>query len=299
MAEKELSIIIVSYNTRKITEDCLESIWRSLQGIKLDYEIIVVDNNSKDGSREMLSQMVKIPTNNLKVINSEKNLGFGKANNQAVIQAQGKYLLFLNTDVVVLGQSISKLLNFYQQSEKKINFLGGKLLNNDLTPQASAAWFYSLPVTFAALFLRGDYYNLTRFSPNILKKVDWVSGACILTTKKIYQQVNGFDENLFMYMEEVDLLYRAHKKGFSTYFYPQAQFIHLGAASSDRSHSVVQVFEGLLFFYRKNYSKLSLTLLKFLLKLKALSAILIGRIIKNNYLITTYEKADRIISMVR
>ena len=297
MAEKELSIIIVSYNTKKITQDCLESIWRSLQGTKLNYEIILVDNASKDKSQELLEKLSQQPQNNLKVIFNKNNVGFGPANNQAVAQAQGKYLLFLNTDIVVLGQSINKLLEYYQKNETKINFLGGKLFNNDLTPQPSAAWFFSLPVTFAVLFLRGDYYNLTRFSPNTTKKVDWVSGACFLTTKKIYQSVGGFDDQLFMYMEEVDLLYRANKKGFSTYFYPLAQFIHLGAASSSRSNSVVQVFQGLLYFYKKNYSKLSLTVLRFLLKLKALTAILVGKLIKNHYLLETYEKAYQIITM--
>lgn len=298
MAGKELSIIIVSYNTKKIAQDCLESIWRSLQGTKLQYEIIVVDNASNDGSLELFKQLSVNPNHHLKLIVNDKNIGFGKANNQAVKQASGKYLLFLNTDTVVLGQAISQLLTYYQRHEQEIGFLGGRLLNQNLTLQPSAAWFFTLPVVFTALFLKGDYCGLTRFSPSEPKKVDWVSGACILTTKHKFQQIHGFDEKIFMYMEEVDLLYRANKKGLTTYFYPGAQFIHLGSASSNKTYPIIQVFQGLIFFYQRHYSKFALLLLRFLLKLKALTAILAGRIVKNHYLTETYEKAYQITTMV-
>ncbi|MDH7476660.1 MAG: glycosyltransferase family 2 protein [Microgenomates group bacterium] len=297
MSKPFLSIIIVSYNTKKLTLACLASIYRSLKNSSLNYEIIVVDNNSQDGTINELKKFKKNQSN-LKLIINEDNLGFAKANNLAVKEALGEYLLFLNSDIIVLNRAIEKLFNFYKQNYPSFNFLGGKLLNKDLSDQPSAAFFYTLPVIFLALFLKGDYWGLTRFSPNKAKQVDWVSGACLLTNKNDFNKINGFDENIFMYMDEVDLLYRAKKAGLITYYYPEAKFIHYGSASSKgRTYPIIQVFRGLLFFYRKHYSKTSLFILKFMLKLKSIIAIRLGKITNNNYLVETYEKAYQMVKL--
>ena len=301
----ELSIIIVSYNTKKITENCLKSIFRSLHNSKINYEVIIVDNNSTDGSTDMIKkiQNSKIKNQNcqlkFKIILNKKNLGFAVANNQATKIASGKYLFFLNSDILVLNNAIEKLLKFYKQKEKMIHFLGGKLLNKDLTPQPSCGPMYSLPMVFFHLFLKGDYWGLTRYSPNDVKEVDWVSGACILTKKKFMEKLGGFDENIFMYMDEIDLFYRAKKAGYRIFFYPHAKFIHLGSASSaGRSFPILQVYNGLIYFYKKHYnSPIYLFFLKFMLKFKAIVAIFIGKILKNKYLTETYEKAFQITSM--
>lgn len=302
MSEKkiELSIIIISYNTKDITKNCLNSIFQSLKNSKLTYEVIVVDNASNDGSQTQISKLKSQNQNlNLKTIFNTRNIGFAKANNQGVKIARGKYLLLLNSDILVLNNAIEKLLNFYKQNEKMFNFLGGKLLNKDLTPQPSCGPMYSIPMVFAHLFLKGDYWGLTRYSPNKVKEVDWVSGACILTTKKIFQKLGGFDENIFMYMDEIDLLYRAKKKGFKVFFYPQAQFIHFGSASSaGRTYPILQVYRGLIYFYKKHHNDpVSLFILKFMLKLKAIMAILIGKLLNNKYLIKTYEEAFKLVQM--
>jgi len=295
MAKIDLSIIIVSYNTKKITEDCLKSINRSLRASKIQYEIVVADNDSKDGSDELLKKMAGDESNHLVYFQTGENLGFGKGNNFAVKKARGKYLFLLNSDTVILNNSIEKLYNFYLKNEANIHFIGPKLLNRDFTPQPSACRFFSIPVIFATLFLRGDYWGLTRFSPMKLQKVDWISGAAILTKKILYEQLRGFDETIFMYMEEVDLLYRASNLGFKTYIYPSAQIVHLGSASSGgRTFPILQVYKGFLFFYKKHYSRLNLTILKLLLKTKAIIALIIGRIKGNKYLIETYEQAYKI-----
>ncbi|PIP62809.1 hypothetical protein COW98_02025 [Candidatus Roizmanbacteria bacterium CG22_combo_CG10-13_8_21_14_all_35_9] len=295
MAKIDLSIIIVSYNTKKITENCLESINRSLWKSKIKYEIIVVDNDSKDGSKEMLEKYSADKNNHSVYYQTNTNLGFGRGNNFAVKKAEGKYILLLNSDTIVLNRSIEKLYNFYFENEKTVHFLGAKLLNKDLTPQPSACRFFTLPVIFGALFLKTDYWGLTRFSPNHFQKVDWVSGACIMTKKSLYQRLGGFDQDIFMYMEEVDLLYRAKKKGWKTYFYPAAQIVHLGSASSGgKTFPILQVYRGFLYFYKKHYSFLHLLILKFFLKLKAGTSLLIGRAINNQYLIKTYEEAFKI-----
>jgi len=181
-----LSIIIISYNTCKITQNCLESIFKWPTD---RFEVVVVDNASTDETREMLlqTQSSKLKAQNhnskIKIIFNQQNIGFAKANNFAVKQALVDYILFLNSDIVVLDDAINKLLDFYLKNKDKIYFLGGKLLNKDLTPQPSCGPFYTLPVIFGALFLKGDYWGLTRYSPDKTQAVDWVSGACILTKK--------------------------------------------------------------------------------------------------------------------
>jgi len=291
----DLSIIITSYNTREITRNCLDSILKSLKKSSLNYEIIVVDNASLDDSVKMLKSL---RINDLRIIENKKNLGFGKANNQAVELASSDYILFLNSDILVLDSAIKELYKFYKQNENMINFLGGKLLNKDMTLQPSCGPFYTLPVVFAALFLRGDYYSLTRYSPNKLKEVDWISGACILTKKQYLQLINGFDDNIFMYMDEIDLLYRAKMKNYRVFFYPNARFIHLGSASSgERKYPILQVFKGLIYFYKKHYSAPKLILLKIMLKLKARVGLTLGNLFNNAYLKETYGKALKLVEV--
>jgi len=295
MVKIDLSIVIVSWNTKKITEDCIESINRSLTNTKINYEIIVVDNDSRDGSAQTLQKIVLNKESHLVYFQSGSNLGFGRGNNFGVKKANGKYILLLNTDMIVLNRAIEKLYNFYIQNEKQVHFLGAKLLNQDLTPQPSVACFFTLPVVFATLLLKGDYWGLTRSSPNKFCQVDWISGACIMTTRKYYERLGGFDKNIFMYMEEVDLLYRAKKLGLNTFFYPYSQIVHLGSASSNgKTFPILQVYKGFLFFYNKHYSKFGLFVLRAILKFKALIALFIGRIKNDQYLIDTYGQAYKI-----
>ena len=294
----DLSIIILSYNTKDITLQCLDSIYESLKGKdNPTTEIIVLDNASTDGSAEALKKYAHNHENFIFIENKE-NIGFGRGNNQAVKEAQGKYLLLLNSDTVILDNAITKMYKFYTENEDKVQFLGIKLLNKDETPQPSAAPFFTPLVVFGFLFLRGDYWGLTRYSPNTTRQVDWVAGACILCKKEYYEKLGGFDEKIFMYMEEVDLLYRARKEGYNTYFYPGAHIIHLGSASSGgRTFPILQVYKGYLYFYRKHYGKISMFFLKLMLKLKAALAYLLGRLTGRQYLIKTYEEAYKLVDM--
>jgi GT2 family glycosyltransferase len=295
--ELELSIIILSYNTAAVTKDCLDSIYGDLSDSTIPFEIIVVDNASKDTSVAMLTTYKKTHSE-LIVIESHENLGFSKGNNTAAKRARGKYLLFLNSDTIVLDQAIQKLLSYYKKNEDTVQFCGPKLLNTDNSPQPSCGPFYSLPVVFGALFLKGDYWGLTRSSPNETKQVDWVSGACILTKKEHFDKLNGFDEQIFMYMEEIDLLYRAKKLGMHTSIFPESRFIHLGSASSGgKTYPILQVYNGFLYFYKKHHSPFAVGILKGMLQLKAITSILIGKITQSTYLTDTYEKAYRIASM--
>jgi len=291
-----LSIVVISYNTRKITHQCLESIFRSIRGYKaqdaLSFEIILIDNAStKDDSAAYLAAYAKKHKNIVYIANTA-NAGYGPATNQGVKQARGKYIFLLNSDTIILKDGLQKLFSFYQKNENTKHFVGPKLFNRDMTSQPSTAPFYRLPIVFAALFLKGDHWGLTRSSPKEMRRVDWVSGAAIMTKKEYFEKVGGFDQTIFMYMEEVDLLYRANKMGLKTFFYPKAKIIHLGSASSnEKTFPIIQVYKGFLFFYKKHYTKFALFFLRFLLRLKAGLAWFLGFIINNNYLKKTYEEA--------
>lgn len=282
----DLSIIIPSYNTKALLERCLTSTFMSLQGSDISYEVIVVDNASGDGSPDLVRK--KFPQ--VQLVRNKKNIGYGKANNQAIKMTKGEYILLLNSDIVVQNDAIGALYRFIK--DKKKAFAGGKLFNEDGPAQPSCGPFYSLPVVALMLFVKGDYWGATRVSPNEERRVDWVSGACLIGQKSAFVQVGLFDEGIFMYMEEIELLYRAREQGYATFFVPEARFIHTGAASSaDRRTPVVNIYRGLLYFYQKHRGKLALAALRAMLGAKALAAILVGRMIGRPAVVQTYEEA--------
>ena len=295
----DLSIIIVSYNTRDITKKCLDTIQASLRNAQFQTEIIVFDNASTDGSVEMLQSQEKIlnvPSHlSFSLLKSTKNLGFGVGNNRAIEKAKGKVLLLLNTDIEVIDTAIPKLYEFFTNRDNPYNVVGSKLLEKNLHAQPSCGPAYTLWNIFLFLFLQGDRLHITRYSPKTIKTVDWVSGSCFLMKKSDFDKLHGFDEQIFMYMEEVDLFHRAKQKGMTIGFYPNALFIHLGSSSSrQKSQPILQVYNGYLYFYKKHFTLRDMHFLKVLLQLKAYTAFVLGKCIGNAYLITTYGEALKI-----
>lgn len=285
----DLSIIIISYNTKKLTLKTLNSVLASLRNTFIKYEILVLDNGSKDGSVEALKRH---SNKQIKLTVLKTNLGFGRGNNLLVKKAKGKYLLFLNSDVEVIERGIEALYEYFVQVKHSFSFMGPKLLNIDLTVQPSAAPFYSLLVAIGALFFKGDYLGLTRYSPKTVSQVDWVSGACFICVKAVFNRIHGFDEQIFMYSEELDLFYRARQKKYLVGFYPEAKFMHIGSASSgSRTEPIINVFKGYLYFYTKHHGWLANFCLRVLLAIKALVGYTVGRITNNQYLIKTYYEA--------
>lgn len=290
MVPTDLTIIIPSYNTKKLLERCLISVFLSLERSKLKVAVVVIDNNSSDGSQELLRE--KFPK--VHAILKNENLGYGKANNEAIQQGTGTILL-LNSDCVVHEKAIETLYFFIKNHPH--SFVGGRLLNEDLTIQKSCGPFYTLPIVFCMLFLKGDQLGITRVSPNMETKADWVSGACLMGEKSSFLDVGLFDESIFMYMEEIDFLYRARSKKYDVWFYPDATFTHTGAASSgSKKEPVVQIFRGLDYFYKKHHSPVEHGILRFLLRLKAWLAIIIYVIIGNSEMKKLYAKAIRTLS---
>ena len=261
-----LSIIVPSYNTKILLDRCLNSIYESLKDATIDFEVIIIDNASNDGTIELLSN--KYPR--VKKILNKENLGYGKANNQGIRKASGEYILLLNSDIIVRNNAIGKLFSFRNPNA----FVGGKLLNEDGSPQASCGPMYTLPIVFAMLFLKGDALGVSRYSPNSIKRVGWISGACILAQKQTFVDADLFDEDIFLYMEEIDLFYRAKRE---VLFYPEAEFIHTGSASSgSRKTPVINIYKGLVYFYRKHGSIMEQAILLTMLRTKARLAIALG-----------------------
>jgi GT2 family glycosyltransferase len=286
----DLSIIIPSYNTKNLLDRCVSSIIKSLERGSTSYEIIVVDNHSTDGSVELLKKNYKT----VKTIVNEENIGYGRANNQAIRLAKGDYILLLNSDISVKDDAIEQLVTIGRKHAEA--FVGGKLLNEDNSPQASCGPFYTLPVVFGMLFAKGDALGITRYSPGTKTQVDWVSGACLGGTKAAFCDVGLFDESIFMYMEEIDFLYRAKIKGYTTLFYPASIFVHTGAASSGQKRDpVINIYRGLIYFYTKHRSIIELEILRSFLFVKAVLAILIGKLRRDTSLVMIYEKAYRMV----
>lgn len=271
----ELSIIIVSYNTKTLIAKCLDSIYSSLQKSQIEFEVIIVDNGSTDGSLDMIRKYSRTL-----LIKNKKNFGFGYANNQGIKKSKGNVILLLNSDIIVLDRAIENLYDFLITQTNTI--VGGKLFNNDLSPQTSCGPGYNLLTIFTALFLKGDYLHITRYSPNKIKKVDWVMGACIMAKKELFNKVGLFDEGIFMYMEEIDFQYRAKKLGINIIFYPESHFIHYGSGSSNgRTTPILNVFRGLIYYYKKHRPYNENVILRILLVLKSMLAIIIFTFMNN------------------
>jgi len=291
MAEKKIiSIIILSWNTKKLLRDCLQSIY-ALDPKPYTLEIIVVDNGSTDGSPKMVKK--KFPKAIL--IKNKKNLGYGAGNNQGMRKAKGDYFLLLNSDTIVKNKAPAKMAQFLNQ-HPEVGVIGCKLLNQDGSDQPSFGPFPNLLVTGVMLF--GEHWlgDLVRRSGNQVKETDWVMGAALMVKKEVFEKAGPMDEGIFMYMDEVEWCRRIKKASYRVMFYPKAKIIHLGGASSPtgRKDPILNIYRGLIYFYKKHYSGWQLPILRLMLKLKAAGSLLIGYLTNNQYLKETYGQALKI-----
>jgi GT2 family glycosyltransferase len=283
----KLSIIVLSFNTKTLTLKCLKSITLQYEESlrKGELELILTDNGSSDGTLEAVK---KLP--NLKIVENKENFGFSKGNNRGASNARGECILFLNSDTEIKDDGFLRMADFMEKNPK-VGILGGKLLNTDGSIQKSAGNFYNLANLFFVL-LGGERIGLVRKAPNKIEKVDWVSGACMMARTNLFNKLR-FDENLFMYMEDMELCYRAKKAGFNTYFYPDLNLVHKELGSGSREFAINQIYKGLLYFYKKHKPYWQYALVKFLLFSKAFIAFIIGILSNNPDLRKTYGQALR------
>ena len=257
----KLSVIIVNYNVKYFLELCLHSVLRAAEGV--DAEVIVVDNNSKDESCSMVR--VKFPS--VILIENKENAGFSRANNQAVAIAKGEYLLFLNPDTVMPEDFFSKTLA-YMDAHPEAGALGPKLFDGkgQYAPDAKKS-FPSLSVALFKttginkLFPKSPYFNkyyAVHIGENETAAVEVLSGCCMMVRLSVVKEIGGaFDEDYFMYCEDVDLCYRIQKAGYKNIYFPEASLIHYkGESTRKMTLTYVRIFnEALIKFVKKHYSK--------------------------------------------
>jgi len=257
----DLNIIIVNYNTKDLLKQCIESIYKNT--LKTKFEIIVIDNNSCDGSVEMIEGEYS----HIKTISNRENFGFAKACNMGLIVGQGRYSLLLNSDTVILPSALDIMKRFMDENPE-VGIIGSKIYYPDYTVQGTARRF---PTPFNALFGRKSV--LTRLFPNnrFSEKyliclnmnctgpfeVDWVAGSCLMIKREVIKEIGLLDEGFRMYWEDADWCYRAKKKGWKIYYVPEAQIIHYeGKSSKDQNAKlIIQFHKSVYRYYRKHQIK--------------------------------------------
>ncbi len=256
----QLSIVIVNYNVRYFLEQCLNSVFRS--GDTLDMEVFVVDNQSVDGSVDMVRE--KFPR--VKLIANDKNLGFSKANNQAIRRANGKYVLLLNPDTVVEDDTLPKVVDFMDR-HPDAGGLGVKMLDGQgrflpeskrglPTPGVAFCKIFGLSSLFPKSKVFGKYH-LGYLDKDKTHEVDVLSGAFMLLRKEALEKTGLLDEAFFMYGEDIDLSHRIVKAGYKNYYYPDARIIHYKGESTKKSsvNYVLVFYNAMIIFARKHFSR--------------------------------------------
>jgi GT2 family glycosyltransferase len=276
---KLLSVIIVNWNTCRLLDQCLDSVFENLDGI--DAEIWVVDNASSDDSVPMVQD--KYPE--VKLILNEENCGFAGANNLAIQQSSGDYVLLLNPDTKLKPGSLSTLLKFVQ-ANPEAGAVGARLLNADGTLQRSC---YPRPTLFREFWRMFNLdsiwslakYPIQRWSLNEPREVDVLMGACMLVGKKILDKVGLLDEKFFMYSEEVDLCYRIQQSGHSLYWLPEAEVVHYGGQSTSQvaDEMFLRLYEGKILYFRKHYSRSVVMLYKAILYTASLARLVMSPLV--------------------
>ncbi|OGH92881.1 MAG: hypothetical protein A2563_04420 [Candidatus Magasanikbacteria bacterium RIFOXYD1_FULL_40_23] len=254
----KLSIIFVNWKTPELTKNAIASVYKETAGF--DFEVIVVDNNSGDGSVEMIKKEFPQVT----LIANNDNRGFGKANNQGLKIAKGDYLMFLNTDVIVLDGALNKLVSYLDQRQD-VMMVGPRLLNKDLTFQHSCRRVLPNPInSFFHLFgltkifknnKHVNEYKQYASDPEITGPTQALSGAAMMFRKQVYTEIGGFDEEFFMYGEDLDFSKRVFDKGWKTVYVSGAKIIHFGGQSSGkrRIKSLINFYDAMWIYYKKHF----------------------------------------------
>lgn len=283
----DLSIIIVNFNTKELTHQAIDSIINNTKDI--DYEIIVVDNSTNKSQQCVYNNQL------VKVILNVENYGFGHACNIGVTYAIGDYLLFLNSDTLVDDNSLTKCVT-YMNKNKKIGVLGARILLSDgsldhgckrgfPTPRAAFYYYIGLDRKYPKSKKYGAYRQ-TFLNELQTNEVDSVSGAFLMINKKLFHNINGFDETFFMYGEDLDLCFRVKDKGYKVIYYADAVITHLkGQSGLHKSSKIViyHFYNAMILFYNKHYKN----------KYSAFITVLVYSAIKIKYYLTLLKSRGK------
>jgi O-antigen biosynthesis protein len=288
----KLSIIIVNYNVKHFIEQCLHSVYKAIKGS--DIEVYVVDNNSVDGSCQMIRN--KFP--GVKLIENKKNEGFAKANNIAIRESKGKYVLLLNPDTVVQEDTFDKCMAF-MEFHPEAGALGVKMINGkgNFLPESKRALptpsvaFYKIS-GLSKIFPRSKIfgrYHLGHLNKEQTNEIEILSGAFMFIRKETLDKTGLLDENFFMYGEDIDLSYRILNAGYKNYYFPDTTIIHYKGESTKKGslNYVVMFYNAMKLFAEKHFSKSNLWLFSFIIKLAIILRATIAifkRLVKQIYL---------------
>ncbi|MEE4178417.1 MAG: glycosyltransferase [Bacteroides sp.] len=268
----DLTVVIVNYNVQYFLDQCLKSVFRSGKGLLM--EVFVVDNNSVDGSQEMIRE--KYPE--VQLIANHENMGFSKANNQAIRLAKGRYVLLLNPDTVVEDDTLSKVVRFMDE-HPDAGGLGVKMLDGQgrflpeskrglPTPEVAFYKIFGLAKLFPKSKTFGRYH-MGYLDPNDTQVVDVLSGAFMMLRKEALEKTGYLDEDFFMYGEDIDLSYRITKAGYKNYYFPGTRIIHYKGESTKKSsvNYVIVFYNAMIIFARKHFSRQNARLFSTLINL--------------------------------
>lgn len=264
-AYMDLSIIVVNYMTYEKTVNTISSIFMYTRGV--DYEVILVDNGSKNNDSLKLGKYIK--DNNLKVkyIQNKENLGFSKGNNIGIKKSKGQYIALLNSDTELTENSFNKAVT-YLKDNKNVGALGCRLITPDgkldhgckrgfPTPEASIYYILKLDKFFKNNIKYGAY-RLSYLNEHEINDVDVISGAFFVTTRKVLDKVGLLDERFFMYGEDIDLCFRIKENGYRIVYNPTiGTVIHYKGSSGKkrRLKTIYNFYEAMILFYNKHYRK--------------------------------------------
>ncbi|KJD35772.1 glycosyl transferase family 2 [Tamlana sedimentorum] len=246
----KLSVIILNYNVRYFLELCLKSVEAAIANIEA--EIIVVDNHSQDDSCSMLK--AKFPSINL--IENKENFGFSKGNNIGVAKAKGEYICILNPDTVVAEDTFTKILNFAEKTEN-LGAIGCKLINGigEFLPESKRHIPY-VNAAFKKILGNSNDYYANNLKQNEVGEVEVLVGAFMLLKRETFNEIHGFDEDYFMYGEDIDLSYKLIKAGFKNYYFGEATVIHYKGESTLKNKFYARRFYGAMkIFYKKHFKR--------------------------------------------
>ena len=258
----EIAIIVPSWNTRELLAACLDSIAATAGELRV--ETIVVDNGSSDGSEALVRD--RFPS--VRLLANPDNVGFARACNQGAALTQAAYVVFLNSDAQLLPGALQRLLAL-AAAKPRAGIIGAQIRNTDGSFQASHARFPSQMQAFLVLsglgrLVVGPWYpSRGPADEGEPQRVDWVSGACVFARRAALVELGAFDEDYFMYSEELDLCYRMHRAGWEVWYEPAAHVIHLGGASSKgrQAQREAELYCSQVHFFHRHYGRWQAALL--------------------------------------
>jgi len=283
--KNKFSIIIVNYNLAKEIENCLDSLLEKINlAGRIDYEIIIVDNNSPE--KNLIEVERKFIQDNIKFYYLDENTGFGKGCNYGYSKASGKYICFLNPDTIIKEDIFSPIIDMFEK-DKSIGIIGPKQQTRPPFFDFSAGSYPNIFLELFNLFGIGVFFEgfivsfYTKLKRNKNLEVDWILGAAIFIRSELFKMINGFDKDYFMFFEEVDLCKKVSDAGFKIIYAPKLKICHIGSVSGKKDYRLytIRTYSSKYIYISKHNKTYKKILIRFLLFAQLFSQIIIWSVL--------------------